>query len=328
MAPCVVIEWMLGRASVNIKCRLLNNQLTKMQLDLNLLTALDALLDTGSVQGAALRLHVTSPAVSRTLARLRDATGDPILVRTGRHMTATPYAMAIREEVHALVQQGNALLSPRRELDLTLLHRVFTVQCHDAVSLAFGNTLTLRLLSQAPLVKLRLLAEQVADSNELRHGQIDLEIGSGTATAAEIRHETLAHDHLVVAMRKGHALARQTLTIPRYAGAQHLIVSRRGRLRDPVDDLLARHGRQRQVVASAPGVMMALLAVRRSELIVAVSKRACHEAVGMLGLTTKPLPLKVPPVPLNVSWHRRYDGDAAHAWLRSQVREVAAEVFS
>src|SRR5687767_933458 len=134
-------------------------RLTVMQADLNLLTVLDALLEEGSVMGAAERLHLSSPAVSRTLGRIRKVTGDDILVRTGHSMTPTPYALSISEEVHRLVRQANAVLSPSRELDLDRLDRTFTVQCHDALASSVVPTLIGRITAQAPGVRLRVLAE-------------------------------------------------------------------------------------------------------------------------------------------------------------------------
>ena len=112
-----------------------------MQLDLNLLTALDALLEEGSVAGAAERLHVTAPAMSRSLGRIRRATGDQILVRTGRTMTPTPYAIAVREQVHDLVQQARGVLAPSREIDLATLERTFTLRWHDALVALSGPAL-------------------------------------------------------------------------------------------------------------------------------------------------------------------------------------------
>jgi DNA-binding transcriptional LysR family regulator len=81
-----------------------------MHLDLNLLTALDALLDERGVGAAADRLHLSQPAMSRTLSRIRRATGDPILVRSGRTMLPTPYAEQIRDEVHQLVTRAQTVL--------------------------------------------------------------------------------------------------------------------------------------------------------------------------------------------------------------------------
>lgn len=135
-----------------------------MQLDLNLLTALDALLEEGSVGGAAARLHVTAPAMSRSLGRIRKATGDQILVRTGRSMVPTTRALAMRAQVHALVQQAHQLLSAQQELDLAALERVFTVRWHDALTAACGTALFTAVHRQAPGVQLRLSPEPGTDT--------------------------------------------------------------------------------------------------------------------------------------------------------------------
>lgn len=104
-----------------------------MQLDLNLLTALDALLEEGSVAGAAERLHLSAPAMSRTLGRIRRATGDEILVRQGRTMRPTARARALREEVRSLVLRSQEVLAPETGLHLASLTRTFTLQGHDTL---------------------------------------------------------------------------------------------------------------------------------------------------------------------------------------------------
>ena len=292
-----------------------------MQLNLNLLSALDALLEEGSVGGAAARLHLSEPAVSRTLGRIRRATGDQILVRTGRTMTPTPHALAMREEVHILVQRAYAVLAPDRDLALETLERTFTLRCHDAITTALGPFLLAAIQLQAPGVTLRLLAEAATDTNDLRHGQIDLEVGSAEPPLPDIRFETVGHTRLVVALRSEHPLMDDTLTVARYAQARHVIVSRRGRLHDPIDDALTAHGLHRHVVAAAPTSAVALHFVRHSDLVVAVPEYLCGPGTGAPDLRTLPLPLDVLPVAINVAWHQRYDTDKAHAWLRGQVRE-------
>lgn len=297
---------------------------TPVQLDLNLMTALDALLEEGSVAGAAERLHLSAPAMSRTLGRIRRITGDQILVRTGRTMTPTPHALAIRGEVHDLVQRARALLEPGRHLDLRTLERTFTLRGHDAVTTAIGPGLLAALREQAPGVAIRLLAEASSDTNELRHGRVDLEIGSTEPELPEISHETVGQDRLVAAVGPHHPCASGELTVARFAQADHLTVSRRGRLTDLVDEILKNLGMQRRVVASVPTSTAALYFISRSELMVAVPEHMCQSTLRALGLCTRPLPFDLPPVPLVLAWHHRYDNDKAHAWLRSQVREALA----
>ncbi|MCA2218918.1 LysR family transcriptional regulator [Jidongwangia harbinensis] len=293
-----------------------------MALDLNLLTALDALLDERSVTGAAQRLRLSPPAMSRTLSRIRKATGDQILVRTGRTMTPTPHGLAIQAEVHDLVQRAHAALHPEGDLALAALERTFTVRGHDALIAAIAPHLLNRVLQRAPGVSVRLLAEASTDTNDLRHGRVDLEIGSAAPELPEVVGETIGEDHLVAAMRSGHRLAAGTLTVEGFASADHLTVSRRGRLSDPMDDILRERGLRRRVVASAPTSTTGLSVVAGSDLLVAVPGLVCRPMLDRLGLVTRPLPFAVPPVPVIVSWHQRYHSDKAHAWLRTCVREA------
>ncbi|WP_326955411.1 LysR family transcriptional regulator [Amycolatopsis sp. NBC_01286] len=297
-----------------------------MYLDLNLLTALDALLEEGSVAAAADRLRLSSPAMSRTLGRIRKTTGDQILVRTGRTMTPTPYALEIRAQVRDLVQQAESVLAPDRALDLAELDRVFTLICHDAITTALGPRLIAAVHRDAPNARLRLLAEGRADTQELRRGQVDLELGSAAPDSPEIRSELFFEDRLVLAVAPDHPFATRKPTLRRYAEALHLRITRRGRLHDPMDDALAEHGLERRVVATTPTTTSALSVVRLGECVVAVPERMCAGMIDALGLVTVPLPMPVPPAPLVGSWHQRYENDKAHRWLRDRVREALRDL--
>lgn len=293
-----------------------------MHIDLNLLTALDALLEEGSVGGAARRLHLSQPAMSRTLGRIREATGDPILVRMGRTMMPTPRALALRQEVQLLVRQARVVLSPERELDLSRLERTFTVRCHDALMNVLGPRLLQAIRKYAPGASLRFMAEADGDNDDLRHGRVDLDISSARPAFTGINYEDLGRDRLVVAFRKSHPCARGRLTAQRYAAALHIIVSRRGRLRDPVDDALETMGLRRRVVATAPTIFAALHCASEDDLVVAVASGSCTSTASALGLRTVRLPLDLPGIPVVQAWHQRFDGDKAHAWLRGWTRKI------
>ncbi|MGW5736724.1 MULTISPECIES: LysR family transcriptional regulator [Streptomyces] len=298
-----------------------------MQLDLNLLTALDALLEEGSVAGAAARLHVTAPAMSRSLGRIRKATGDQILVRTGRSMVPTTRALAMRAQVHTLVQQAHQLLSERQELDLPALERVFTVRWHDALAAACGTALVAAVRHQAPGVQLRLPAEPGTDTPELRRGEVDLASSSAPPALPDIRHRLVGHDQLAVAVRPGHPLTEGRLTLERYAAADHLTVSRRGRLRDPVDDALTTLGHERRVVAAGPTAAFALQLAPDTDLVLTLPDAVTRAARERVGLVTLALPLQMPAIPLYLLWHQRHDDDRAHAWLRDLATETVEALF-
>jgi DNA-binding transcriptional LysR family regulator len=294
-----------------------------MQLDLNLLTVLDALLEEGSVAGAAERLRLSSPAVSRSLGRIRRLTGDDILVRTGRTMTPTPYALAVREQVGGLVRQAAAVLAPRRELDLAALDRTFTLQCHDALATALAAPLLAAVAEQAPGVRLRFLAEPAFDTDDLRHGRIDLAIGATAPGLPEFHSETLGHDRVVVVLRHAYAGG---LDLAGYAARPHVLVSRRGRLTDPVDDVLASHGLRRRVVATVGTAASAMIIVSRGDAVLTAPEAIWRPLIEVFGLRTERLPFPVPHPPIVCSWHQRYTSDPAHAWLRRQVRASIPEV--
>src|SRR5512145_2762857 len=136
--------------------------------DLNLRATLDVLLDEGSVAGAARRLGLSPSAMSRSLARLREATGDPLLVRAGRGLVPTPRAMELRERVGPLVQEAEAVLRPAETLDLERLVRTFTLRNMDGFVENFGPELVTRVRERAPGVRLRFLPKPDKDTAPLR----------------------------------------------------------------------------------------------------------------------------------------------------------------
>ncbi|MEC3997069.1 LysR family transcriptional regulator [Actinacidiphila sp. DG2A-62] len=296
-----------------------------MHLDLNLLTVLDALLEEGSVRGAAERLHLSSPAVSRTLGRIRAVTGDDILVRTGHSMTPTPYAVSVREEVHRLVRQAHEVLSPARELNLAELQRIFTVQCHDAVAAALVPVLVERIQQRAPGVQLRVLAENRVDTDDLRHGRVELELGGSRPGLPEFRSELLGADRLVVAMRADHPCAA-ALDLGSYAAQPHVVISRRGRLTASIDEVLAGEGLRRQVVAAVATVSTALQIAARSDALVTCTEMLGRPLIKAFGLVERPLPVESEAAAINCNWHQRFDSDPAHVWLREQVRASLVEI--
>ncbi len=290
--------------------------------DLNLLTTLDVLLAEGSVVGAARRLRLSPSAMSRALARLRAATGDPLLVRAGRGLVPTPRALALREPVARLVEEVETTLRPAERPDLTRLERTFTVRASEGFVETFGPPLLARLAREAPGVRLWFVAKAARDSAPLRDGSVDLDIGvMGQDTGPELRLQTLYRDRFVGVVRRRHPLARGRLTAARYAAAPHVAVSRRReRGPAPVDEALATLGLERAIATTVGGFGTALALARASDLVATVPER--HTAGLRTGLVTFPLPFTAPEVTVSMLWHPRLHADPAHAWLRGCVREV------
>ncbi|MFF5436985.1 LysR family transcriptional regulator [Streptomyces achromogenes] len=291
-------------------------------LDLNLLVALDVLLEEESVRGAARRLHLSEPAMSRTLGRIRKALGDPVLVRAGRRMVPTPHALAVRAEVGAVVERARALFAPGRDTDVRTVTRTFTVLGHDMIAATHGAALLARAAREAPGIRLRFLSESHTDAPYLRQGIADLEVGVIDSAAPEVRVETVHEDRMLGVVRAGHPLLEGEVTPERFAGAAgHLVVSRRGRQRGPVDDALAGLGLKRRVVGSVGSYPASLFVLRDTGLIGLITEWG-RPLADALGLVAFEIPLPLPAITVGFAWHPRHDADPAHAWLRCCVREL------
>jgi DNA-binding transcriptional LysR family regulator len=292
--------------------------------DLNLLVTLDVLLAEGSVARAAQRLRLSPSAMSRALARLRGTTGDPLLVRAGRGLVPTPRALELRGRVGQLVQDGEAVLRPAEKLDLKHLVRTFTLRTSEGFVENFGPGLIARVGRQAPGVRLLFVQKPNKDSTPLRDGTVDLETGVvGKATGPEVRVQALFRDRFIGVVRTKHPLSRGKITPARYAAGRHIIVSRRGLDKGPIDEALKRLGLEREIVTIVGGFSTALALARASDLIASVPER--HTGKLRAGMRSFPLPVSTPEVTVSLLWHPRLDADPAHRWLRGCVREVCAE---
>lgn len=289
--------------------------------DLNLLITLDVLLAEGSVARAAQRLRLSPSAMSRALARLRAATGDPLLVRAGRGLVPTPRALQLREQVSQLVQDAHAVLRPAHSLDLGAVVRTFTLRTSEEFVERFGPALLARIAQEAPGVRLRFVHKSDKHSALLRDGGVDLETGVVDVGASpEVLTQALFRDRLVGVVREGHPLSRGPLSAARFAQGQHVYVSRRGQDRGQIDDALEAQGLVRQVSIVVAGFNTAIALARDTDLIASVPER--YLTVPPRGLHCFELPVTLPPFTVAMLWHPRQDADLAHRWLRTCLREV------
>ena len=291
--------------------------------DLNLLVALDVLLAESSVAGAARRLGLSASATSRALARLREVTGDPLLVRAGRGLVPTPRAIELRREVGALVDGAQALLRPAETLDPRRLNRCFTLRTSEGFAETFGPPLLALIAQQAPGVTLHFLAKPDKDSGPLRSGEADIETGVvADGTAPELRAVSLFDDRWVGVVRAGHPLGEGPVSADRYAAAGHVLVQRPGLQGDRIDAAVRAAGLDRRVVAIVAGFSTALALARDMDVVATVPER--HTLGLRKGMRSFALPVAVPGFTVAMLWHPRMDGDLAHRWLRDLLRGVCA----
>lgn len=297
-------------------------------VDLNLLQALDALLSEGSVTGAARRLGLSSSAMSRTLARLRSATGDPLLVRAGRGLVPTPRAAELRDQVHELVRDARTVLRPQaNQVDIASLERTFTIRASEGFVALFSAPLVKAVTEAAPRVRLHFVPKPIKDARPLREGRIDLEIGVLGAFAPEVRTQSIFRDTFIGAVRVGHPLLTGPVTPERYAACKHVVVSRKESFTGPVDDALAALGLKREIVVVVPGFPDAIRIARQTDLVALVPRSCLGSGLTRIdpltdGVVSFDLPVRTPEIVISALWHPRMDADAAHRWLRDSVMAV------
>ena len=303
-------------------------------VDLNLLTALDALLKEGSVTGAARRLGLSFSAMSRTLSRLRETTGDPLLVRAGRKLVPTPHALALKNRVHMLAGEVHAVLQPAAtELAPSLLDLTFTIRAGGGFVEMLSTALFQAVNKSAPNVRLRFMHRVEEDRSLLREGAVDLEISKRTTSAPEMRRQLLFRDKYVGVARKSHPLLTGSKMTPRrYAAGKHVASSHFGEPGEPIDHALSKLGLDRQVQVVVPGYLDAMRIAAHSDLLAVVppsclGNRFLKGYAVALGLVHFNLPLVMSEIQITALWHPRVDADPTQRWLRQLVAHVCKKAY-
>ncbi|GLZ38030.1 LysR family transcriptional regulator [Actinokineospora sp. NBRC 105648] len=290
-------------------------------MDLNLLAALDALLQESSVTGAADRLGTSPAAMSRKLASLRRIVGDQLLVRSGQRMVPTVRALELRTEVRALIERTEVVLTSSGEFDVAGLRRTFTVQVGDLLLAGLATSLVGRVRALAPGVGVVFAPESLEGTPALRQGLVDVEVGVLGHLDPETRAERLTTVPLLAAARADHPLFDGPIDARRFAAAEHVGISRTGKRHGPIDAALEREGLRRDVVVVVPGHTAAMVLARNTDLVCLTTATGdLADAAAALGLRTFPIPLDLPPVEIGMAWHPRHDTDSAHRWFRDHIR--------
>lgn len=303
-------------------------------IDLNLLVALDALLSERSVTGAARRLGLSVSAMSRTLTRLREVTGDRLLLQAGRQLVLTPHAEQLSRRVPELACAARAVLAPADpRFDAAALDRTFTLRAGEGFVDLLGAALLARIERAASRVRLRFVLKPDWDAQPLREGALDLEIGTVRTAAPELRTRRLLRDRYVGVCRANHPLLGPAgLSAEHYVSSGHVLTSRSGEMDHPADLALASRGMQRQARMVVPAYTNAMQVVRHSDLL-AVIPLSCvgntfaPEHAAAQGLRHFELPVPVPAFTVAAIWHPRLDREPAQRWLRAQVRALCESAY-
>jgi DNA-binding transcriptional LysR family regulator len=292
-------------------------------IDLNLLTALDALLSEQSVSAAAERVNMTTPSMSRALGRLRLVLKDELLVRAGQGMVLTALAMSLRDRVHAARVAASAVLQPQQAPDLSQLEKTFVIRATDAIAGVVLAPLLTRLERDMPRARVALAGEGLEDALALREGRVDIDVGVLDFHEPELMSRTLLSDTFAFAVRRGHALTRRPLSAQRLVQHGHVIVSRLQKTRGPIDSVLEKMGLERKVVAVLPNFLAALMLAAESDAVVSAPKLLIAQLQKRFQLVLLKAPFELPRFSVGMAWHPRTQHDAAAVWLRAQLVDIA-----
>jgi DNA-binding transcriptional LysR family regulator len=291
-------------------------------IDLNLLRVLDALLDTGSVVGAAARLHLSPPAVSRSLGRLRKLLGDPLFVRAGRELVPTDLAKSLRTPTQAALGEALNVLRPSLSTDPGNLKRRFAIRADDSIIAVLVLPLMERVRLAAPGVDIDFLRDDANYVAHLRNGDIDVRIGVHVEKNRDTTSEVLLTDRFVAIVRKNHALAGRRLTHRRFAEAHHVTVSPVGKRTGPIDTALAEVGLERKHITTVTSFVVAAHLVANTDLLGSVPRTIAKTMAGSLPIVSLEIPLALPTFDVILTWHDRHGSDPSHQWLRGQIADA------
>lgn len=295
-------------------------------MDLNLLVTLEALLAEQNVTKAANRLHLSQPAVSAQLSRLRDLFDDPLLIPAQRGMTPTAKALELRDPLRHALDQVRAALAEHRHFDPGNAKLTVAIACTDYLQAVVARPLVVALRKQAPGVRiaLRHLDPPQLEAQMVR-GDVDLALMTPEHGPSSLRARRLFDERYVLIGRKRHPGLRRGLTVEEFARLDHVIVSLRGGdFTTPVDDGLAALGYQRNVALSAASFLIVPEIVSHSNFVALVPERLVRDRRDELKIVECPFP--VPGFTVSMLWHERNHSHSGQRWVRETVMEVTGSL--
>ncbi len=298
------------------------------RIDLNLLVALQTLLEEQHVTRAAARLSITQPAMSRTLARLRQLFGDPLFVRTPSGLAPTPRAEQLRDRLDSALADITRLVSPT-EFDPATARGRWRFATTDYGTHSIMPRVLARIWREAPGMDIDVLPWRSNGLAMLESGELDLALASTGTAPASIHGRGLGDDNFVALVRQGHPVLETGLDLASFlALPQILIHSGSGDLRGPIDHQLDKIGQCRRVAVRVPSFMAALALAARTDMLVNTPQMMARLYAESAGLVPLPLPLDLPNFSYGIVWHERWHHDPGHSWLRTLCFEESTALLT
>jgi DNA-binding transcriptional LysR family regulator len=295
------------------------------RVDLNLLVVFDALMRERHVGRAGKRVHLTQPAVSHALGRLRHLLGDPLFLKHPKGMAPTPRAQALAAPLAAVLDGLRAALGEGAAFQPEALRRTITLGATDYVSFVLLPPLLRALRRRAPGIDLRVRSvDRGTVLQELQRGEIDLALGAAEGASAAVEIVPLFTERLVCIARRGHPVLAADAA--GFAGYPHVLVSPRSDPHGLIDDALRREGLERRVVLTVPHFLAVPFIVAATDMVAALAERVALRLAATARVGVGPLPVTVAPWTVGLARLAAAPPDAGLQWFQTLVATVAAEV--
>lgn len=288
--------------------------------NLNLLRTFEALISESSVSGAAKRLHLSQPATSSALNRLRDALNDPLLIRQGGRMVRTQTAENLLPAVRRLLAEIESTLRERGAFDPATSARTFRIGVSDYAAAILLPAFQKRLQRLAPRMRLEAVPLDDRVETRLTGLELDLALGDRDSLRDAGHLETLFEEDYLCVARSDHPRLPKRPKLNHYLAERHILVAPRGRTADAVETALSALGTRREIATTVPHFLVAPMIALQSDLVLTTARHVAMHAAQTMPVRTFTPPFAIHPFPVAMAWGDRQETGTDHQWLREQFR--------
>lgn len=288
-------------------------------LDLNLLVALNALLEEKNVTRAALRINLSQPATSRALARLRDMFQDPLLVKGTRGMVLTARANELHQPLQHILSDITAIISPP-SIDPATMQGEVVIATRDYELATILPKVISRVTDESPNLKLRIIPLIGDDLSSLESPNVDFVLAATDSKAATLHRYIVYKESFVCLVSKDNPIIQKGMNLETYTAAKHCLVTISGFGLGVVDTLLAQKNLKRNIVVRIPHFLAVGHIIAESDLMVTLPRRLGELLSQQNRIVLINPPLKIPQFPIYLYWHTRNQNNPVHQWIKKVIQ--------
>lgn len=297
------------------------------KVDLNLFSVLVAIYEEGTTTAAAARLHLTQPAVSHALSRLRDKFNDELFTRHGRKMVPSAYCQTIIPNVITALELLDLTVDNQIEFDISQYKREIKIGFRDILESLFFPYLITDLATNTPNITIDSRQVRLSEiENALEQQSLDIAVDVLVPMNKNIHSTLMCNEHFSLVCRTNHPILQQ-LTLKSYSEASHAIVSLKNSDVDIIDMALAKCGVTRNVTLRCESYFAAVNVISQCDLLLTIPSAYANKLKDIIPIAVSSLPFAVPDLPVHIYWHKQVEQDPINSWMRDKLLHIASQLF-